>query len=344
MIFAMLSEVYINTNYGIITNSPLERSILLATNLVVLAGFLILLHVMARRYGDWKSIQTIALIFLAFWIMPNILKGVFTDWTVGWWAAEVLLIVGLGLGPPMLGSLYMDSLSAAQDSQRRATLYSDLLAHDITNMHQAILVALSIIEMEDTDDVAKNLAIIDARASLERASQIVENVRQIGQADQTGIEQLDDKDLVAAIIDAFSQVKAEFPNKEINFSINSQEGQCFIQANNLLMDLFYNLFKNALTYSYEEKIVDVAINYQKHDGEDYWRVSVSDHGRGIEDERKAHLFKRFMIGAEGLGLGLSVVLALVKSFGGFINVADRVSGDHTKGTVFNVYLPISPNS
>ena len=51
-----------------------------------------------------------------------------------------------------------------------------------------------------------------------------------------------------------------------------------------------------------------------------------------------------MKGAEGLGLGLSVVLALVKSFGGHIEVEDRVSGDHTKGTVFIVDLPISPNS
>ncbi|MHA1906960.1 MAG: sensor histidine kinase [Candidatus Thorarchaeota archaeon] len=325
-------------------HSAIGRSVLLVTNLIVLAGFLILLHIVAREHGDWKSIQGIALIFLGFWIMPNILKGVFTDWTVGWWAAEVLLIIGLALGPPMLGILYVDSMSSAQDAQRRATLYSDLLAHDITNMHQAILVALAIIEMEDTDDIAKNLAIIDAKSSLERAAHIVENVRQIGLADQTGKEQLNDKDLVASITDAFSQVKAEFPNKEIKFSMNSREGHCYVQANNLLMDLFYNLIKNALAYSYDEKIVDVTINYEKHEGEDYWKVRVIDHGRGIEEDRKALLFQRFMKGAEGLGLGLSVVLALVKSFDGFIDVEDRVPGDHTKGTVFIVYLPISPNS
>ncbi|MHA2424491.1 MAG: sensor histidine kinase, partial [Candidatus Thorarchaeota archaeon] len=304
---------------------------------------LILLHIVAREYGDWKSIQGIALIFLGFWIMPNILKGVFIDWTVGWWAAEVLLIVGLALGPVMLGSLYVDSMSSAQDAQRRATLYSDLLAHDITNMHQAILVALAILEMEDTDDVARNLAIIDAKSSLDRAAHIVENVRQIGLADQTGREQLDDKDLVASILDAYSQVRSELPDKQIEFSVNSSEGHCYVQANNLLMDLFYNLFKNALAYSNNEKIIDVTINYEKHEGEDYWKVKVMDHGRGIEEERKSLLFQRFMKGAEGLGLGLSVVLALVKSFGGFIDVEDRIPGDYTKGTVFIVYLPISPN-
>ncbi|MCK5150798.1 MAG: HAMP domain-containing histidine kinase [Candidatus Thorarchaeota archaeon] len=347
VVLGLLTSMYIENSILAavvsLVGSPIGRSVLLVINLAALAGFLILLHIMTREYGDWKSIQGIALLFLGLWIMPNILKGVFLDWTVGWWAAEVLLIIGLALGPPLLGSLYVDSMSSAQDSQRRATLYSDLLAHDITNMHQAILVALSILEMEGTDDVARNLAIIDARTSLNRAALIVENVRQIGLADQTGKEELTDKDLVASIIDAFNQVKSEFPDEELNFSVNSREGHCFILANNLLMDLFYNLFKNALAYSENEKRVEVTINYTKLDGEDFWRIRVADHGRGIEEERKAHLFQRFMKGAEGLGLGLSVVLALVKSFGGHIEVEDRVSGDHTKGTVFIVDLPISPN-
>ncbi|MFW9850945.1 MAG: hypothetical protein ACFFF4_17595, partial [Candidatus Thorarchaeota archaeon] len=149
--FSIAIELSLHLLDATLAHSPLGRTILLVTNLVVLAGFLIFLHIVAREYGDWKSIQGIALIFLGFWIMPNILKGVFVDWTVGWWVAEVLLIIGLALGPPMLGSLYVDSMSAARDSQRRATLYSDLLAHDITNMHQAILVALSILEMEGAD-------------------------------------------------------------------------------------------------------------------------------------------------------------------------------------------------
>ncbi|MFW9850662.1 MAG: sensor histidine kinase, partial [Candidatus Thorarchaeota archaeon] len=215
------------------------------------------------------------------------------------------------------------------------------LAHDITNMHQAILVALSILEMEGADDVARNLAIIDARTSLERAAHIVENVRQIGLADQTGREQLDEKDLVSTIIDAYNQVRSEFPDSHIEFSLDNKEGHCFVQANNLLLDLFYNLFKNALAYSPDAKKIDVSIKYEKHDGEDYWKVKIADYGRGIDDKRKAHLFQRFMKGAEGMGLGLSVVLALVKSFGGVIEVEDRVPGDYTQGTVFIVYLPLA---
>jgi signal transduction histidine kinase len=46
-----------------------------------------------------------------------------------------------------------------------------------------------------------------------------------------------------------------------------------------------------------------------------------------------------MEGAEGTGLGLSVVYALTETYSGTITVDDRVEGDYTKGTVFTVTIP-----
>ena len=41
------------------------------------------------------------------------------------------------------------------------------------------------------------------------------------------------------------------------------------------------------------------------------------------------------------GLGLSVVGALCERYGGKVWVEDRVEGDCTKGSMFNVILPIN---
>ena len=43
--------------------------------------------------------------------------------------------------------------------------------------------------------------------------------------------------------------------------------------------------------------------------------------------------------ARGMGLGLYLVKSLVKSFGGYVEIHNRVPGDYTKGTRFLVYLP-----
>ncbi|MDF1538495.1 MAG: ATP-binding protein [Candidatus Thorarchaeota archaeon] len=336
---AFIENRILDANPILIGAAP-GRTVLLFMNLMALFGFSILLYMTARKYGDWKSIEGLSLVFLAFWIIPGILKGIFLDWTVGWWLGELVLLVAVGFGPPLLATLYVDSMSKALAAQRRATLYSDLLAHDITNMHQAILVALSLLELDEIDKESRALAFEDARKSLGRAADIVSNVRQIGRADQMGEDEMQSTDVVAVILDAFNQVKSEFPGDDIDFTVNSREGHCFVRANNLLLDLFYNLFKNAIVYSNDEKRIDVSIQHGPKNGEKYWRISVEDRGRGIEEVRKINLFQRFMKGAQGIGLGLSVVFALTKSFGGFIDVEDRVPGDHTKGTVFNVHLPM----
>ena len=72
-----------------------------------------------------------------------------------------------------------------------------------------------------------------------------------------------------------------------------------------------------------------------------WITKVIDYGQGIEPEKKVELFNRFMAGARGTGLGLSVAKTLTEVFRGIITVEDRVEGDHTQGTAFIVTLPVA---
>ena len=67
-------------------------------------------------------------------------------------------------------------------------------------------------------------------------------------------------------------------------------------------------------------------------------ISVSDTGTGIPASVVDKIFEPFFTTKEigkGTGLGLSMVLAIVKSHGGFVNVASNPG----EGTTFKVYLP-----
>ena len=72
-------------------------------------------------------------------------------------------------------------------------------------------------------------------------------------------------------------------------------------------------------------------------------MTVADNGVGIPDSKKAIVFGRFN-GREdspiGTGLGLSIVRAVVEAYQGMVWVEDRVPGDHSKGSVFRVALPM----
>ena len=72
----------------------------------------------------------------------------------------------------------------------------------------------------------------------------------------------------------------------------------------------------------------------------YLHFSVGDTGSGIQDDIRERIFDPFFSSkgkGEGTGMGLSVVHGIVKDYGGVITVDSRPG----KGTVFDIYLPVS---
>ncbi len=76
------------------------------------------------------------------------------------------------------------------------------------------------------------------------------------------------------------------------------------------------------------------------------RVLVEDHGPGVPEDQRAHLFERFYRGGragqrasgQGTGLGLSLVAEHVRLHGGRVWSEDA----HGRGTRFVVELPLRP--
>ena len=128
-------------------------------------------------------------------------------------------------------------------------------------------------------------------------------------------------------------------DQQLELGIEIDSENAFVLANELLVDVFYNLLKNAYIYSEDNNKVQIQVEPLNLYGDYFWKIRVIDYGEGINPTKRETLFKRFMKDAEGMGLGLSVVDALIKSYQGEISVEDRVEGDHTQGTVFILLLP-----
>ncbi len=105
-----------------------------------------------------------------------------------------------------------------------------------------------------------------------------------------------------------------------------------------LAQVFANLLSNAIKFSPPNGEVIVSTE----DKDDFVRISVRDHGSGIPDAFKAHVFERFAQADAtntrkkgGSGLGLSIVKQIVDRLGGAIGFEDAPGG----GTIFSVDLP-----
>ncbi|MFX0046096.1 MAG: sensor histidine kinase [Candidatus Hermodarchaeota archaeon] len=334
-----LLEDFILGGTPTLVGSPLGRMALLSINSVAMFAVTYLTVLLAKRARSWRTLEGLAAGLLSVWIVPNVLKGNFDDWVAGWWAAEVFLLIGLLLGPALIGTLYLQEMFRAERSRRKATLLSDVLAHDVSNLHQALSLALGLLDIEGIPQHVRDEALEDARSCLRRADQLTKNVRGMGFVESENELPLEPLDLVRSIEHAFGQLMMEKPDETVEFSVDKEEETCYVAANGLLVDLFYNLFKNSVMYSPDLKRIDVQIEMVELRSRSAWETRVVDYGRGISPELKQDLFRRFMRGAEGSGLGLSVVYALAETYGGEVTVEDRIAGDYSKGTVFVVTLP-----
>ena len=104
-----------------------------------------------------------------------------------------------------------------------------------------------------------------------------------------------------------------------------------------LTQVVTNLLSNAIKFSPTDNEVVVAVE----EGTDVV-ISVRDHGPGIPDDFKPHIFERFAQAdatdakqKSGTGLGLSIVKQIVERLGGEVGFADAPGG----GTIFHIELP-----
>jgi len=134
-----------------------------------------------------------------------------------------------------------------------------------------------------------------------------------------------------------------FQNKDVNIQLNLPNEKLFLQANELLQDVFENILINAVRYN-ESSTFEIIIKISKteENGIKYGKMEIIDNGIGIEDVRKEKIFQRSYTkdkNVRGMGLGLSLVYKIIKSYKGKIWVENRVIHDYSQGSNFIVLIP-----
>jgi PAS domain S-box-containing protein len=106
-----------------------------------------------------------------------------------------------------------------------------------------------------------------------------------------------------------------------------------------LAQVITNLLSNAIKFSPADGEVLVVVGRNANDV----RITVRDHGSGIPDDFKLHVFEKFAQAdatntrqKSGTGLGLSIVKQIVERLGGKIGFGDAPGG----GAIFHVDFPV----
>jgi len=219
-----------------------------------------------------------------------------------------------------------------EDAAEAASLYLDLMGHDIRNHLQAIVMGTEILTSTGLDD---NLnSVIDLiTESVKRSRNLIHNVQKTQGLLSVPLSENPLKDALKSSLDVLKDTY-----EDLEIEVDYKVRRAIIYADQYLMTLLANLLENAVIHNNKRpRRVWVALRKAKGGFE----ISIADNGPGITDERKENLFdpeRRFG------GVGIHQALRIARKYDGHISVDDRVANDSSQGAEFLVWLPKSDTS
>jgi two-component system OmpR family sensor kinase len=171
-----------------------------------------------------------------------------------------------------------------------------------------------------------------------RMSVLVDDMLLIARLDQGRPLETKAVDLQAIASDAAADARAVAPQREI---IMSAPGPVVVEGDDTrLRQVLGNLVRNALVHTPQQSAIEIAVSTVDGVG----RMSVIDHGPGLNPNELEHIFEPFYRAdpsrsrdSGGAGLGLSIVNAVVGAHGGNVRVKETSGG----GATFEVELPLA---
>ncbi|MGD8473388.1 MAG: PAS domain S-box protein [Anaerolineae bacterium] len=206
------------------------------------------------------------------------------------------------------------------------------LAHEINNPLQSVIGCLGLAEemLDEGAEVRNYLEI--AMEELERAADIVTQLRDLSRKPGMKKEPVDLNALIEKVL-LLTRKRCQARSVEVAWSPATGLPKVLV-APDRIQQVFLNLVLNAAEAMPEAGRLQVSTALTGEPAK--VRVAVADTGVGIEPERLAEIFEPLHSSRpEGLGLGLYISKSIVEEHGGHIDVDSQVG----KGTTFTVWLP-----
>ena len=235
----------------------------------------------------------------------------------------------------------------AQNEELRHTINNrdkkySVIAHDLRSPMASIRMVLNLFVNAVTPEmIGQELYdLVDkANKESEETHSLLDNLLKWTKS-QTGrlnvvYQDFDINDVVLGVVDIFVII-AETKNIKLNCDLGEEKLKVHADAD-MLNTVIRNFLSNAIKFSNENSAIDITV---RRSG-DFARISVRDHGVGIDEERLANLFSsgKTTYGTnneEGSGLGLQLCKDFAVKNGGDVEV-ESVRGE---GSTFSVLVPL----
>jgi len=207
-----------------------------------------------------------------------------------------------------------NELSGALDKERQLNeikgRFVSMASHEFRTPLSTVLSSASLIEKyAGSGDQEKRTRHIDKiKNSVKHLNNLLEDFLSLGKLDEGKIgTHLHEFDLEELIRDSMEEMNAHLKAGQ-KFIFNAQGPRLITSDKNLIRNILFNLFSNAIKFS--DSLTSIYVTSLPKG--DFAIISIRDEGVGISEEDKGHLFSSFFRGRnamniQGTGLGLHIV-------------------------------------
>jgi signal transduction histidine kinase len=193
------------------------------------------------------------------------------------------------------------------------------------------------LQSEEKGDLLRE-ALVTCVEESERILAMVNTLMDISEAETGTMHLNSDTVSVLALIEQVVELYRDVAeDKKISLSVNAPPELSITADRNRMLQVLGNLLDNAIKYTSSGGRVDIEASADRHQVV----ITVTDTGMGIPPEELAKIWDRLYRGDKsrsqrGLGLGLSLVKAIVKAHQGRVEVSNALG----QGAQFILYLPV----
>lgn len=219
------------------------------------------------------------------------------------------------------------------------------IAHDFNNILSAIIGCTQLIQDDKNIKPITHKYLDMISSTVHRAEKLVNQILMFSKKHNDIKKPVNLSQLVEEV---FNLLRETIPSTiEMQLSIAPEIGFIYADDNKIhqvIMNLVTNAFQSIQdnygeilislnTVDLEEAPTEMNFNFVKGK---YIKLSISDTGKGIDEEVKSKIFDPFFTTKDvGTGMGLAVVHGIISNHNGFVNIRSEVD----KGSTFEVFLP-----
>ena len=247
----------------------------------------------------------------------------------------------------MAGSLEdVTDRRTAEDEVKRGVQRRDqflaMLSHELRNPLGAVTNAVAVLSNDRTSDQHKSHAIDVVQRQLRQVTTLLDDLLDVSRITHGKFELREGPvDLRGTVELAINVVQNQIEDAKLGFSVEIGDQDIIVNGDSArLQQVVVNLLTNAIKYTDNDGDVYVGLRAE----EDQAVLVVRDTGVGIPEEKLEEIFQLFYQSDEtldrsdgGMGVGLTLVKAVVELHGGDVSVASNGIGH---GSTFSIRLPL----